>query len=118
MARPPRPLRDDEIVAIFARLREEVYKRPPAPGGTGPAPSVAREEAERLWAVSAERPFKRAPGARGTMRGLATLPLKAALRPLMRWYVEPPLSDQRRFNAAVLRLLDELLERTDTASRT
>jgi hypothetical protein len=117
MANRLRPLRDDEIVAIFARLREEVYGRPAARGPAEPAPSLARDEAERLWAVSAERPYKTAPGVWGSIRGLATLPLKAALRRLMRWYVEPPLSDQRRFNAAVLRLLDELFERTDPASR-
>jgi SAM-dependent methyltransferase len=33
----------------------------------------------------------------------------------MRWYVEPLAVDQRRFNAAVLKLVDTLSERTDTA---
>lgn len=118
MASQFRPLPDDEIVAIFARLREEVYGRPPTRGDRGLSPSFAREEAERLWAVSAERPFREAPGAWGRIRGLATRPLKAVLRRLMRWYVEPPLQDQRRFNAAVLRLLDELHDRTKTPSGT
>jgi hypothetical protein len=45
-------------------------------------------------------------------RGVALRPLKALLRSMMRWYVEPPLADQRRFNAAVLELLDELNART------
>jgi hypothetical protein len=37
-------------------------------------------------------------------------PVKAVLRKLMRWYVEPLAYDQRSFNAAVLRLLDDLQE--------
>jgi hypothetical protein len=45
--------------------------------------------------------------------------VKAVLRKLMRWYVEPLAYDQRSFNAAVLRLIDDLdarlarLERRD-----
>ena len=38
-------------------------------------------------------------------------PVKVVLRKLMRWYVEPLAYDQRSFNAAVLRLLDDLDER-------
>ena len=34
--------------------------------------------------------------------------VKAVLRKLMRWYVEPLAYDQRSFNAAVLRLVDDL----------
>jgi hypothetical protein len=107
----PPPLGDDEIAAIFARLWEQTYRRPPA-GERGHGPSVAREEAERLWAVSAERPFREASGGWARARGLALRPVKTVLRSLMRWYVEPPLADQRRFNAAVLELLDELSART------
>jgi hypothetical protein len=29
----------------------------------------------------------------------------------MRWYVEPPFADQRAYNNAVLRLIDDLDER-------
>jgi hypothetical protein len=61
-----------------------------------------------MWPVSAERPFLESPGSRGRVRGLALRLPKSVLRRLMRWYVEPPFADQRRFNAAVLRLLDEL----------
>jgi hypothetical protein len=110
MSQPP-PLGDDEIAAIFARLWEQAYRCPPA-GVRGGVPSVAREEAERLWAVSAERPFREAPGGLARARGVALRPVKALLRSMMRWYVEPPLADQRRFNAAVLELLDELNART------
>jgi hypothetical protein len=42
--------------------------------------------------------------------GLAT-PAKAVLRKLMRWYVEPLAYDQRSFNAAALRLVDDLERR-------
>ena len=100
---------DEEIEAIFSRLRAEVL------GGANPAsdgPSIAREEAERTWPVSAERPFQTPPGSRGRIRGFLLTPVKGALRRAMRWYVEPPLAEQRRFNAAVLRLLDELSEKT------
>jgi hypothetical protein len=102
------PLGDDEIAAILARLKDEVYGRPPSPGHADPSdPSVAREEAERMWPVSADRPFLESPGSRGRARGIALRFPKSLLRRLMRWYVEPAFADQRRFNAAVLRLLDE-----------
>jgi hypothetical protein len=38
-------------------------------------------------------------------------PLKGILRRLMRWYVEPAFADQRAFNDAVLKLVDDLDER-------
>ena len=66
--------------------------------------SAARAEAERLWPVSADRGLRLRPGVRG---GLST-PAKAVLRKLMRWYVEPLAYDQRSFNAAALRLIDDL----------
>ncbi|MBA2641392.1 MAG: hypothetical protein H0U82_00530 [Actinobacteria bacterium] len=39
--------------------------------------------------------------------------MKAVLRKLMRWYVEPVAYDQRSFNAAALRLVDDLQEQVD-----
>jgi SAM-dependent methyltransferase len=75
--------------------------------------SLRRDEAERLWSVSAERPFLYRPGAWGRARGLLLVPAKSVLRKLMRWYVEPLALDQRRFNAAVLKLVDALSERAD-----
>jgi hypothetical protein len=68
---------------------------------------AARAEAQRLWPVSADRPLRLRPGFRG---GLGT-PVKAVLRKLMRWYVEPLAYDQRSFNAAALRLVDDLENR-------
>jgi DnaJ-domain-containing protein 1 len=35
------------------------------------------------------------------------------LRRLMRWYVEPMAADQRAFNDAALKLIDDLSERVD-----
>ena len=70
---------------------------------------VARAEAERLWPVSADRSLRLRPGVRG---GIGT-PVKAVLRKLMRWYVEPLAYDQRSFNAAALRLIDDLQEQVD-----
>jgi SAM-dependent methyltransferase len=104
-----------ELEAILARLRDEVER------GDGDLPADAdhfaltRREADALWAVSAERPFLSRPGAWGRVRGMLLTPPKAALRKLMRWYVEPLAADQRRFNAAVLRLADALAARVESA---
>jgi hypothetical protein len=57
--------------------------------------------------VSADRALRLRPGVRG---GLGT-PVKAVLRKMMRWYVEPLAYDQRSFNAAALRLVDDLEQR-------
>ena len=97
-----------DVAALYAQLREEVARSGAAPGvdaGTGAAERHAlRDEAERLWPVSADRNLRLRPGVRG---GVGT-PVKAVLRRLMRWYVEPLAYDQRSFNAAVLRLVDDL----------
>ena len=106
---------ETEFEAILARLRAEVER-----GGDRDREerrdrfSLRREEAERLWAVSAERPFLYRAGPWGRARGLLLAPLKSVLRKLMRWYVEPFAADQRRFNAAVLKLADALSQRSDT----
>src|SRR2546427_3569373 len=104
-ADPDRPV---DVGALLERLREEVRRSGADPGaGSGPSDRRAlRDEAERLWPVSADRSLRLRPGVRG---GLAT-PLQAVLRKLMRWYVEPLAYDQRSFNAAALRLIDDLQE--------
>src|SRR6185436_10073488 len=61
---------------------------------------------ERFWPVTAERP------AGGGPKGV----VKRFLRKLMRWYVEPLAADQRVFNDSVLKLIDALTERADSAS--
>lgn len=98
-----------DVAALFEALREEVRRCGADPGGAGDADTrrAAREEAERLWPVSAERPLRLRPGVRG---GVGT-PAKSVLRKMMRWYVEPLAYDQRSFNAAALRLIDDLEER-------
>src|SRR5512144_2138844 len=103
------PVDADEL---FHTLREEVRRSGADPGaGVGDEEErrVARAEAERLWPVSADRSLRLRPGVRG---GIGT-PVKAVLRKLMRWYVEPLAYDQRSFNAATLRLIDDLQDQVD-----
>ncbi len=64
---------------------------------------AARAEAERLWPVSGDRSLRLRPG----LRGALGIPVKWVLRKLLRWYVEPVAYDQRSFNAALLRLVDD-----------
>jgi hypothetical protein len=73
-----------------------------------PVVLTARREANRFAAVSADRPYYYRPGRLGRTRGLLLLPMKAVLKKLMRWYVEPVAHDQRQFNAATMRMFDEL----------
>jgi hypothetical protein len=94
---------------LFRMLKEEVRRSGADPGaasGSEVERLAARAEAERLWPVSADRSLRLRPGPLG---GLGT-PVKAVLRKLMRWYVEPLAYDQRSFNAAALRLVDDLQE--------
>jgi SAM-dependent methyltransferase len=103
-----------EFEAIVGRLREAVERgEADTEGAPGDRYPPRRREADRLWGVSAERPFLSRPGPLGRARGIALLPVKSLLRKMMRWYVEPFAADQRRFNAAVLRLTDALSERAD-----
>jgi hypothetical protein len=111
---PEYPIDVDEL---YRRLREEVRRSGSDPGtgldsaelGGEEERRAARAEAERLWPVSADRSLRLRPGFRG---GLGT-PVKAVLRKLMRWYVEPLAYDQRSFNAAALRLIDDLQEQVN-----
>ena len=98
-----------DVEALFAALREEIRRSGADPGAPGEPDDrlAARAEAERLWPVSADRPLRLRPGVRG---GMGT-PAKAVLKKLMRWYVEPLAYDQRSFNAATLRLIDDLEQR-------
>jgi hypothetical protein len=101
-----------DVEELFRVLREEVRRCGGDPGSyDGPEDDrrAARAEAERLWPVSADRSLRLRPGIRG---GIGT-PVKAVLRKLMRWYVEPLAYDQRSFNAAALRLIDDLQEQVD-----
>jgi SAM-dependent methyltransferase len=109
------PPEEVDVAALFARLKEEVRH---APGldvsdgfNRGLVRTRLRSVAERWWPVTAERPLERRPG----LRGALLYPVKKALRRLMRFYVEPFAADQRAFNDAALKLVDELFEEVDLA---
>ena len=87
---------------VYERLREAVDR-----GSRDLA--ATRGLAERFWAVSADKPLERRPGAKGRLSFQA----KRILRKLMRWYVEPALVEQRIVNDALLRLVDDLSRRVD-----
>jgi hypothetical protein len=93
---------ETDVAALFARLKEEIRAAGPRSDGVTPSQVrlSVRDQAERLWSVSAERPLVGKAG-----------PVKLVLRRLMRWYVEPAFADQRAFNDAVLKLIDDLDER-------
>jgi hypothetical protein len=100
------PLEKIELDALVDRLQEELQI---SRGVAGDATELrARRELDRLWAVTAERPNLYRHGRWGRLRGALLVPPKAILRRLLRWYVEPLATDQRAFNAGVLRLADEL----------
>jgi len=100
-----------DVQALVDALRDEVRRSGADPGRAGdPADRrAARDQAERLWPVSADRSLRLRPG----WRGAIGIPVKWVLRKLMRWYVEPLAYDQRSFNAAALRLIDDLQEQVD-----
>ena len=93
-----------DVEALFAQLKEEI--RASGPRATDVTPTQVRlsvrDQAERLWPISAERPIVGKGG-----------PVKNVLRRMMRWYVEPAFADQRAFNDAVLKLIDDLDERIE-----
>src|SRR6185437_12700915 len=95
-----------DVAALFDRLREELRRGAVQGDSRGAEFASPRALAERFWPVTAERP------AGGGPKGAA----KRFLRKLMRWYVEPLAADQRVFNDSVLKLVDALSERADSAS--
>jgi len=109
------PSEDVDVEALFAHLQEELRWGGAAAGdgGRGRSARVAwRGQAERMWPVSAERPIKRRPG----LNGLVAYGVKRALRPFLRWYVEPLAAEQRGYNDAMLKLVDDLSETADRAA--
>jgi SAM-dependent methyltransferase len=103
------PSAEADPLELYEYLREEIRR-----GGAGPegARATWRAQAERMWPVSAERPSVRRPG----LKGAIAYPVKRLLRPLLRWYVEPLAAEQRAFNDAVLKLIDDLYEASDRAT--
>jgi SAM-dependent methyltransferase len=102
-----------DVEALVARLREELAGGPNGAGEGRGQLLAARHRAERLWAVSAERPLERRPG----LKGWVAYPVKKLLRPLLRWYVEPLAHEQRMFNDVVLKMVDGILEEVDRGER-
>ena len=97
--------RQVDVAALFAQLADEVHRAGPRGADGASAERVnARAAAERLWRVTADRPA----GGRGGAAGALQRPVKAVVRKLTRWYVEPVFADQRAFNAELLRLVDDL----------
>ena len=99
--------RDIDLEALFAQLSEEVRRVGPRSAAGDGASSIrlnARAQAERLWRVTADRP----PAGRTGFAGALQRPIKLVVRKLARWYVEPVFADQRGFNSAVLKLIDDL----------
>ncbi len=101
-----------DVAALVERLREELSGGDGAPRDRGRV-LAARHRAERVWAVTAERPLERRPG----LKGLVAHPVKRLLQPMLRWYVEPVAAEQRMFNDAVLKLTDGILEELDRAEQ-
>ncbi len=97
---------DLDVADLFEQLREELRRGAGAGGGAESEFAATRALAERFWPVTAERE------AGGGPKGL----VKRILRKLMRWYVEPLAADQRVYNSSLLRLVDALSERADTAA--
>jgi len=101
-----------DVRALVAQLEEELRRTGPR-HRTGDRPSSvrlnARAAADRLWPVSTDRHV----GGRGGAAGALYRPVKLGLRKLTRWYVEPAFADQRAYNDALLRLVDDLYDEAD-----
>ena len=105
---------DVDVEALLKQLRAELRGGPGARanGDARSARVMWRAQAERMWPVSAERPLERRPG----LKGVVARRVKALLRRLMRWYVEPLAAEQRAFNDALLKLVDSLSEQLDAVA--
>jgi SAM-dependent methyltransferase len=97
---------DLDVADLFERLREELRRGAGGGGASGADFAATRALAERFWPVSGEREAGAGP------KGL----VKRFLRKLMRWYVEPLAADQRVYNNSLLKLVDALSERADSAA--
>ena len=96
-----------DVEALFARLKDELVRG----GGDDETPAARRRPPPRPRAarLGGERGAFLPPPGRGSR--------VAPLRKLMRWYVEPLAAEQRAFNDAVLKLIDDLYETADRARR-
>ena len=104
---------EHEVDLIVSRLRRELEVGGSTGVGSEGSVWAALAQAERFWAVTADRPYLYKPGPWGKLRGTLLIPVKAVLRKLMRWYLEPALAQQRDFNSSVLKALKQMNERLD-----
>jgi O-antigen chain-terminating methyltransferase len=106
-----------DVAALFERLKAEVRHAGGLEAADGANRALVRARlrgvAERFWPVTTMHPIERRPG----LKGAVLHPVKKVLRRLMRWYVEPLAADQRAFNDAVLKLVDQLFEEADGLHR-
>src|SRR5262245_14878742 len=109
---------EQALPALFARLKAEARhghgKVAAEPSDRSIVRSRLRSLAERSWTVRFARPLERRPG----LRGAILYPIKRCLARLIGWYVEPFAADQRGFNDALLKLVDELFEEIDALFET
>jgi SAM-dependent methyltransferase len=111
------PPEEIDVAALFERLKAEVRHAGGLDASDGANRALIRSRlrtvAERYWPVTTMGPIERRPGAKGAI----LQPVKKILRRLMRWYVEPLAADQRAFNDAALKLVDQLFEEVDALHR-
>ena len=106
------PLPEADVAALVAQLEEEVRRAGPRHTAGARPPSArfhARGVADRFAHVSTDRPL----GGRTGVVGTLYKPVKLVVRKLARWYVEPVFADQRAFNDALLKLIDDLYDQVD-----
>ena len=110
------PLLQVDVAALYEQLKAEVRGSAAALDAGIPADRrvrlAARAQAERLWPVSTDRSLVFRPG----VRGAVARPVKQMLRKLMRWYVEPLAVDQKGYNEALLKLVDDISEALDRSA--
>ena len=95
---------DLDIGALYTRLQHEVARATTSEGASW---AELRDLAERYRALGTRSSLGRMHG----FRGAIVYALKRALHPLLRWYVDPIVHEQRMFNDAALKLIDALAER-------
>jgi len=102
-----------DVAALFERLKEEVRHARgldlAEPYDRGIVRARLRSVAERYWPVGPDALVVRQPGVAGAVKHF----VKRVLRKGMRWYVHPFALEQRAFNDAALKLVDELSEEVD-----
>ncbi|MDX6448089.1 MAG: hypothetical protein QOD08_552, partial [Gaiellaceae bacterium] len=102
-----------DVAALFERLKEEVRHARgldlAEPYDRSIVRARLRTVAERYWPVGPDALVVRQPGPAGAVKHF----LKRVLRKGMRWYIHPFALEQRAFNDAALKLVDELSEEVD-----